>query len=77
MHANRINREKTLRKIATLRVMISSLFGIGALGLGVYLGLVIGNVVEIDWAIFIAVLAGLIVGNTFAWMYLDDRELKC
>lgn len=76
LHAQREARERTLRIIQNLRVLASTLFGIGALGLGVYCGLTIGGVVEMDWVIFIAVLLGLIIGNSFAWGYLDDWERR-
>lgn len=76
LHAQREARERTLRIIQRLRVIASLLFGIGALGLGVYCGLTIGDVVEMDWVIFIAVLLGLIIGNSFAWGYLDDWERR-
>lgn len=76
LHAQRVAREKTLRRINALRMLVSTVFGIGALGLGVYCGLTIGDVLEMDWAIFLSVLAGLIVGNTFAWGYLDDWERR-
>ena len=76
LHAQRKARERTLRIIQNLRVLVSVLFGIGALGLGVYCGLTIGNVVEMDWVIFVAVLLGLIIGNSFAWCYLDDWERR-
>lgn len=76
LHAQRVVREKTLRRINALRILVSTVFGIGALGLGVYCGLTIGDLVKMDWAIFLAVLAGLIVGNTFAWGYLDEWERR-
>ena len=76
LHAERVVREKTLRRINALRMIVSTIFGLGALGVGVYCGLSIGGVVEMDWVIFLSVLAGLIVGNTLAWGYLDDWERR-
>lgn len=76
-HMDSTQRKKIKRRITNLRVLISTVFGIGALGLGVYLGLTIGDVLELDWAIFLSVLAGLIVGQSFAWGYLDEWELRC
>lgn len=71
------NRERQLRAINALRILVSIVFGLGCLAVGVYCGLTIGNVIEMDWAIFLSVLAGLIVGNAFAWGYLDERERRC
>lgn len=76
LHAQNVNQKKTRRLIMNLRVLVSTVFGLGALGLGVYCGLSIGGVLELDWAIFLSVLAGLIVGNAFAWGYLDEWEMR-
>ena len=76
-HVERKDRLKKLRQISQLRFVVSTIFGLGALGLGVYCGLSIGDVVEMDWVVFLSVLAGLIVGQSFAWGYLDELELRC
>ena len=76
-HMHQVNRDKKMRMLVKLRILISTVFAVGALSLGVYLGLTIGGVVELDWIIFCAVLLGLVVGNSFAWGYLDEVERRC